>query len=82
MSEAPAGREATGRVKWFNVDKGFGFITSDDGLDCFVHWRMLVYEGGEQFGRKRTINAGERVAFRIVDTPRGPEAHAVKRLNK
>ena len=72
------GRIASGRVKWYSVRRGWGFLTTDDGQDVFVHWRAIIREGGPgpEF---RKLEIGECVRFRIVDTDRGPEARAVKR---
>jgi CspA family cold shock protein len=61
----------TGTVKWFNAEKGFGFIASADRGDLFVHVRALA-EG------RTSLNAGEQVYFTIRETPRGPEAANVR----
>lgn len=60
-----------GVVKWFNVAKGFGFITVDNGADIFVHFRDIQGKG------HRSLTAGQRVAFEIKETEKGPQAHAV-----
>lgn len=57
-----------GTVKWFNAEKGFGFIASDSGTDVFVHWSNIVGDG------YRTLNEGQRVGFDTEDTEKGPQA--------
>lgn len=65
----------TGRVKWFNETKGFGFITPDDGTrDCFVHFSAI---SGSGF---RTLAEGEEVEFDVVDGEKGPAAENVVRV--
>lgn len=61
----------TGTVKWFNVTKGFGFITRDQGEDVFVHYRAIRGEG------HRTLTEGQRVEFVVVEKDKGLQAEDV-----
>ena len=63
-----------GKVKKFNKEKGFGFITLEDGKDVFFHYSQLIMEGF------KTVDEGEEVEFEIVETDRGPQAHNVVKL--
>ncbi len=63
---------AQGTVKWFNDTKGFGFISSDDGQDVFVHHTAIEGEG------RKTLKEGERVEFEVQEGPKGPKALNVK----
>jgi CspA family cold shock protein len=68
--------QETGTVKWFNPEKGFGFITRDNGeKDVFVHHSAI------QSGGFRTLNDGERVEFDVVQGQKGPAAENVIRLD-
>lgn len=59
---------ASGKVKWFNNTKGFGFITADDGTDVFVHHGDIQAEG------YKSLDEGESVTFEITQGPKGPKA--------
>ena len=65
---------AQGTVKWFNADKGYGFIAVDGGRDVFVHFSAIQTDG------YRTLEEGQRVEFEITQSDRGPQADAVARL--
>ena len=65
----------TGRVKWFNDQKGFGFITPDGGeRDCFVHHSAIQMQGF------RTLAEGDRAEFEVVQGDKGPAAQNVTKL--
>jgi cold shock protein len=64
---------AQGTVKWFNEQKGFGFITQDDGPDVFVHYSAI-----DQAGFK-SLAEGDQVEFEVTQGPKGPQAKAVKK---
>lgn len=64
-----------GKVKWFNAQKGFGFIEGDDGKDVFVHFSSIIGSG------YRTLEEGEEVEFDIEEGEKGLAAREVKRLN-
>lgn len=63
-----------GRVKWFNQEKGFGFIEREGGSDVFVHFSAIQEEGF------KTLAEGQEVEFEIVEGPRGPQAANVVKL--
>jgi CspA family cold shock protein len=64
-----------GTVKWFNDQKGFGFITPEDGSkDCFVHHSAIQAEGF------RTLAEGDRVEFDVVQGTKGPAAEKVTKI--
>jgi len=67
------GRER-GVVKWFNVKKGFGFITWDEGEDVFVHFRSIRGQG------HRSLTEGQRVKFAVVRGQKGPQAEDVSAI--
>jgi CspA family cold shock protein len=66
---------ASGTVKWFNEQKGFGFITQDNGPDVFVHYSAI-----EETGFK-SLNEGDQVQFEVVPGPKGPQAKSVKKVS-
>ncbi len=63
-----------GKVKWFNAEKGFGFIERQGGEDVFVHFSAIQGEGF------KTLDEGQNVEFDIVEGPRGPQAANVVKL--
>ncbi len=63
-----------GKVKWFNAEKGFGFIEGEDGNDVFVHYSAIQTEGF------KTLEEGQEVSFEVVEGARGPQAANVNKL--
>jgi cold shock protein len=63
-----------GKVKWFNAEKGYGFIEREDGGDVFVHFSAIQTEGF------KTLEEGQSVSFDIVEGNRGPQAANVTKL--
>lgn len=57
-----------GKVKWFSAEKGYGFITSEDGTDVFAHFSQINNEGF------KTLSEGQEVSFELVDGQKGPQA--------
>ncbi|MEV5012055.1 MULTISPECIES: cold-shock protein [unclassified Streptomyces] len=62
---------AQGTVKWFNPDKGFGFIAQDSGPDLFVHYSEILATG------YRSLEEGQRVEYKVAQRPKGAQATAV-----
>lgn len=62
---------ATGKVKWFNATKGYGFIETQEGRDVFVHFSAIEMNG------YRTLDEGQTVEFEVVNGPKGPQASRV-----
>lgn len=65
---------ASGTVKWFNADKGYGFISQPEGGDVFVHFSAIQSSG------YRTLNEGQEVEFEVQQGPKGLQAANVKPL--
>lgn len=65
---------ATGKVKWFNDSKGFGFITGEDGKDVFVHYSSIQGEGF------RSLAEGQAVSYEVEEGPKGPAATNVTKI--
>ncbi len=61
-----------GTVKWFNADKGYGFISPESGPDVFVHFSAIQANG------YRSLEEGQTVEFDVVDGPKGPQAANVR----
>jgi len=64
----------TGTVKWFNGNKGYGFIAREAGDDVFVHYNSIVGEG------YKSLDEGDQVQFEIGDGPKGLQANNVSRI--
>jgi CspA family cold shock protein len=65
-------RVAQGTVKWFNNEKGYGFIAVDGGQDVFVHYSAIQSDG------YRSLDENQRVEFEVTQGPKGPQADAVR----
>lgn len=63
---------AQGTVKWFNAEKGYGFITVDDGQDVFVHYSAIDMSG------YKVLEEGQAVVFEVGSGAKGPQAEAVR----
>ena len=64
----------SGTVKWFNDAKGFGFITTEDGTDAFVHHSDIVGQGF------KSLAEGDNVEFEVTEGPKGPKAVNVRKV--
>lgn len=60
-----------GTVKWFNGEKGFGFITGEDGNDVFAHFSQIQKDG------YKTLEEGQNVSYEVVKGPKGPQAENI-----
>ena len=58
----------TGTVKWFNAEKGFGFITTEEGTDLFAHFSQIQREG------YKSLDEGQKVSFEVIEGQKGPQA--------
>jgi CspA family cold shock protein len=73
QQEATGAGMAQGTVKWFNAEKGYGFITRDDGgADVFVHFSAIQMDG------YRSLDEGQRVEFDVGQGQKGPQAESVR----
>ena len=63
-----------GKVKWFNAEKGYGFIESEDGTDVFVHFSAITMEG------YKALEEGADVEFEVIEGAKGPQAANVSKL--
>lgn len=64
-----------GTVKWYNEEKGYGFIVRETGPDVFVHHASIVAEG------RKVLHEGDRVSFEVVEGPKGLQARNVVRIS-
>ena len=64
----------TGTVKWFNAEKGFGFITAEDGKDVFAHFSQIQKDGF------KSLDEGQAVSFDVVEGQKGPQAENIVTL--
>jgi CspA family cold shock protein len=62
-----------GKVKWFNADKGVGFITGNDGKDVFVHFKSIIGDG------YRSLEDGQEVEYEVEETDKGLQARNVSK---
>jgi cold shock protein len=60
-----------GTVKWFNAEKGFGFITAEDGKDVFAHFSQIKTDG------YKTLEEGQKVSFDVAQGQKGPQAENI-----
>jgi len=76
QSSAPAGPRETGTVKWFNRNKGFGFLVRENGEEIFVHFRA-IRGAGESDSNRKSLKDGQEVSFVVVERDKGPQADDV-----
>ncbi len=67
---------STGKVKWFNAEKGYGFVTDEEGKDVFVHYSSIVADGF------KTLEEGQTVTLDVVESDRGQQAKNVTVTNE
>ncbi len=65
----------TGKVKWFNAAKGYGFITGDDGKEVFVHFSAIQVDG------YKTLDEGQAVEYEVKDGGKGAQAYDVRKID-
>lgn len=65
----------TGKVKWFNAKKGYGFINDEEGNDIFVHFSAVQMDGF------KVLEEGDEVEFNVIDGSKGPQAESVKKIS-
>ncbi len=65
-----------GKIKWFNNEKGFGFIEYEEGQDVFVHYTAIKMEG------YKTLHEGDEVEYELIETPKGLQALDVKLIKQ
>jgi CspA family cold shock protein len=63
-----------GTVKWFNAEKGYGFITGEDGKDIFAHYSAIIGDG------YKSLENGQKVSFDVTNGARGPQAANIVKL--
>jgi CspA family cold shock protein len=73
--KASGGKREDGEVKWFNVSKGFGFISRESGEEIFVHFRSILGEG------RRSLRDGQKVSFVVADSDKGLQAEDVEAID-
>lgn len=64
-----------GKVKWFNAEKGFGFISQKEGSDIFVHYSQIAQEG------YKTLEENQEVEYEVIETPKGLQARNVTAIS-
>jgi CspA family cold shock protein len=67
---------ASGKIKWFDNKRGFGFILQDSGQDIFVHHKSIEGDGF------KTLGEGDVVTYEVIQSERGPKAHRVQRVQR
>lgn len=63
-----------GKVKWFNAEKGFGFISGEDDKDIFVHYSQIILDG------YKTLDEGQEVTFEVFESDKGLQAKNVEKI--